>query len=74
MTRNNNLIALQKAQIIAALRDTPEYGNVANKLEKLDREPRSKAGFWDAVLWLAANDALICAKLAAIQTIQEETQ
>ena len=75
MTRNN-LKALQKAQIIAAIRElnTPEYKHIADKLERLDREPRSKAGFWDAVLWLSANDALLCAKLAAIQTIQGETQ
>ena len=72
MTRNE-LKAMQKAQIIAAIRElnTPEYENIADKLERLDREPRSKAGFWDAVLWLSANDALICAKLAAIQTVQE---
>ena len=74
--KRNNLKALQKAQIIAAIRElnTPEYEHIADKLERLDREPRSKAGFWDAVLWLSANDALLCAKLAAIQTVQEETQ
>ena len=72
---NNTLKAMQKAQILSAIRElgTPEYENVANKLEVLDRQPRSKAGFWDALLWLSANDALVCAKLAAIQTIQEET-
>lgn len=75
MTRND-LKALQKAQIVSAIRElnTPEYEKIADKLERLDREPRSKAGFWDAVLWLSSNDALICAKLAAIQTIRGETQ
>ena len=73
MTRNN-LKAPQKAQIIAAIRElnTPEYERIADKLERLDREPHSKAGFWYTVLWLSSNDALLCAKLAAIQTVQEE--
>ena len=65
---SNKLEARQKAQIIATIRELDE--RLADKLEMLDRQPQGKAGFWDAVLWLAANDPIVCEKLAMIETVQ----
>lgn len=69
----NTLEARQKAQILSAIRElgAAKYERLADKLEMLDRQPQGKAGFWDAVLWLAANDPFLQLKLSAIETIQE---
>ena len=68
---SNKLEAARKAQIIATIRELD--ARLADKLEMLDRQPLGKAGFWDAVIWLVANDPVICEKLAMIETVQGTT-